>query len=380
VSADRDLAEVLEDLRRAEAELVTRRREVAELMGELEATNRGLIALHGELERAREAEAQLAAIVRSSDDAMYSMTLDRRISSWNPAAERLLGHRAADIIGSPVEILVPETARADLDRAIERLQAGEPAARYETWRRRADGSLVEVIVTLSSMCDPEGRMMGYSALLYDLTERRRTEEELAAVRASQEVFAERDRIARDLHDLAIQRLFAAGISLQGTQTLAPAPVAERIDRVIDELDATISEIRSTIFTLQHGPQQAASLRARLLEQASKAAGGLGFAPRVVFSGPVDAAVPDQVAEHLLAVVREALSNVARHAGARSVEVSVDAADELVLRVVDDGRGLGPSTRRSGLGNMADRARELGGSFSATGEDGAGTRLEWRVPL
>lgn len=370
-----------EEIAELVAELETKREQVEDLAKELEATNHGVIALHAELEDAREAEAHLAAIVRSSDDAMVSLSLEETITSWNPGAERLLGYAAEEIIGSPVKILIPDSEQGDFDVALKRLKTGERSSRYETWRRRKNGTLVEVSVTLSAMRDSSNQLVGYSAVVSDITERRRSEEELSVARAEKEVFAERDRIARDLHDLVIQRLFASGMALQGVLNLAPRnEMRARIENVIDDLDQTIREIRSSIFALHHSPQLASGLRARVLELANGSSASLGFEPRVYFEGPVDAMVPDRVGEHLMAVLREALSNVARHAHASNVEINVNAGEQLALIIADDGRGIGDVSRRSGLVNIAERARILGGTFSTTGADEGGTCLEWRVPL
>jgi two-component system, NarL family, sensor histidine kinase DevS len=359
----------------------THRDEVGDLRRELEETNRGLIALYAELEDARAAAARLAAIVQSSDDAMYSMSPAGVIESWNAGAERLLGYVEAAIIGRHVDVLVPERDRGPLQQAMARLLAGERVLPYDTWRRRKDGSLVEVAVTLSAMRDPAGELIGYSAVLRDLTERRRREAELAAAHAAQQVMADRDRIARDLHDLAIQRIFGAGLALQAAASLVTAPeLSGRLEAIIRELDATISEIRSMIFGLQYGRQAASSLRAQVQETVARAAHSLGYRPRLSIDGPIDAAVPDAVGEHLLAALRESLSNVARHARASRVEVDVRADQDLVLSVVDDGRGLGPATRRSGLRNLRERAEALGGTFAAGAGEGGGTRLVWSVPL
>ena len=378
---DRVLLEVLNLLSTSKAELEAQREQAAALGTELEATNRGVVALLGELEAAREAEARLAAIVRSSDDAMYSMTPERVLSTWNAGAERLLGYTATEIIGRTVDNLVPEVGSNELDAALKRLANGDHVAPYDTWQSRKDGSAIEITLTISAMRDPTDRLIGYSAVLRDLTDRRRAEEELAVARATEEVFAERDRIARDLHDLVIQRIFASGMALQATLTRARDPeLSQRIQDVIDDLDATTVEIRSTIYALGQPPHQALTLRSEILDLSSEAAGSLGFAPRVRFEGPVDAAAPAGVDEHVRAVVREALSNVARHAQATNVEVSIQIAEDFILVVHDNGRGLEGVTRRSGLANLASRAEAMGGTFQVTSEVGNGTRMEWRVPL
>jgi signal transduction histidine kinase len=209
--------------------------------------------------------------------------------------------------------------------------------------------------------------------------------ELAEHRAQAErvaVFEDRDRIARDLHDLVIQRLYATGMSLQGTLSMIPAAdAADRVSRAVDALDETIREIRSSIFALQARPEAVVpGLRARLLALVDEMTQMLGFPPALQLTGRLDDDVPDDVAEHLLSALREALSNVARHAGASKVEVSVQAAGELCLSVVDNGSGIKNTRRRSGLGNLEQRAASLGGSMRVGAAAGGGTSLSWKVPL
>ena len=194
------------------------------------------------------------------------------------------------------------------------------------------------------------------------------------------VLEDRERIARDLHDVVIQRLFATGMQLQGVAPHALRPeAAARINAAVDDLDTTIRDIRRSIFELR--TPAGASLRRELGSAVDAAAGALGFRPALDVSGPVDSAVPDDVVPELLAVVREALSNVARHARASSVRVSVRAADgHVILQIEDDGVGLDPSLARGGLVNMDERAGDLGGTFTAGPRDGGGTTLVWRVPI
>ncbi len=193
--------------------------------------------------------------------------------------------------------------------------------------------------------------------------------------------SDRDRIARDLHDLVIQRLFASGMSLQSAQPfIGDLRVSERIGHVVEELDATIREIRTTVFELEHRHLAGSGLREAIVEVSRRAAGGLGFEPALIFDGPLESAVPDHIGPHVLAVLREGLSNAARHARATHVEVSVAAGDELVLVIADDGVGVGVERVRSGLANLEARAEAVGGRFSLGAAPGGGTRLEWRVPL
>jgi signal transduction histidine kinase len=217
---------------------------------------------------------------------------------------------------------------------------------------------------------------GQAAIALELAERRRDAERLT-------VFEDRDRIARDLHDLAIQRLFATGMTLEGASRLIGDPqVAARVVRAVDDLDETIKVIRSTIFALQARDTELdrAGLRARVLAEAEAAAAGLGFTPALRLDGLIDARVPDEVAEHVIAVLREALSNVARHAHASRVEVRLTVDTDTTLRVADDGVGLPAGGHRSGLRNLAERAERLGGTLTVGPGQVKGTVLEWRIPL
>lgn len=197
---------------------------------------------------------------------------------------------------------------------------------------------------------------------------------------------ERERIARDLHDTVIQRLFTVGLTLQGTvPRVTDAVVAERLESSVDVLDDTIRQIRATIFSLGMRGHAESSLLASVRDVVSEAVEALGFEPTVRIDGPVDTAVgPDESAE-VVAVLREALANVARHAGARSVDVDIRVAADLVVQVVDDGVGLPAGTLAAaatghGLGHLTARAERLGGSCSVAAREGGGTELCWAVPL
>jgi signal transduction histidine kinase len=192
---------------------------------------------------------------------------------------------------------------------------------------------------------------------------------------------ERERIARDLHDKVIQRLFAAGMALQTALPLtARTEVATRISLAIEDLDETIREIRYTIFALERPTHR--GLRVDIFAQADGAREALGFSPELKLDGPIDTVVTDETAEHLLATLQEALSNAAKHARPSTVDVRVQAGSDLLLRVEDDGVGLPDRLdRKSGLDNMQQRAEHLGGSFTARKpKRRGGTVVEWRVPL
>jgi signal transduction histidine kinase len=215
-----------------------------------------------------------------------------------------------------------------------------------------------------------------AAVVLELADRRRDGELLA-------LYADRDRIGRDLHDLAIQQLFATSMSLQGAYKITQkAAVARRISQAITDLDQTIKVIRSTIFALHahERDEDAPSVRAELMEVCEQAAGVLGFPAAVRFSGPVDHVVGEHVADQLVAVLREALSNAARHARASKVDVELSADGAAVtLTVADDGVGIEPGGRRSGLANLGERAEQLGGTFAARPRPGGGSMLTWKVP-
>ncbi|MEW9531753.1 GAF domain-containing sensor histidine kinase [Microbispora sp. NPDC049125] len=215
-----------------------------------------------------------------------------------------------------------------------------------------------------------------AAIALELAEARQDAERLG-------LLEDRDRIAKDLHDVVIQRLFATAMTLMSTVKLIDRPeAATRVRHAIDELDETIRQIRSTIFALQ-SPERGtdSGLRARVVELVESARGHLGFMPGLRMEGQLDNDVPAPVADHFLAVLREAMSNVVRHAKASKVDVSAEVTGGVLTLVVrDDGIGIPADGRRSGLQNLRERAAQLGGTFAAEPADGGGTRLCWSVPV
>ncbi len=214
-----------------------------------------------------------------------------------------------------------------------------------------------------------------AALALELADKQRQQRML-------DLLADRDRIAGDLHDHVIQRLFAAGMSLQAiVGRIGDTEARSRVTRVVGELDETMREIRTSIFDLHTaGEQSPTSLRRTMLDLVAEASANSDRSPAVRISGAVDTLVPPPVAEHALAVLREGVSNAVRHAHASDIVVTVEAGEDLVVAVADNGVGMPPDVARSGLLNLERRARECGGGITVADNPGGGTRLVWRVPL
>lgn len=194
------------------------------------------------------------------------------------------------------------------------------------------------------------------------------------------VFEDRDRIGRDLHDLVIQRLFAIGLGLQATSRLVDREqVTSRLDTAVDDIDATIKDIRHSIFALGMATD-AADIQAEVTRMVDRAAGTLKFRPTLAFEGPVRTLVSSEVAPDLLAVLAEALSNASRHSEAKAVKVVLAAGTQgITLTVDDDGRGIPGDAVEGGLSNMRERAHRLGGRFEVVSTSGSGTVIRWSVP-
>ena len=193
---------------------------------------------------------------------------------------------------------------------------------------------------------------------------------------------DRSRIARDLHDTVIQRLFGAGLGLQAIAGSADAATAARIVEQVATLDAAIADIRTAIFAITSSPASAPTLRHRILDLFTELSTVVQEAPRLAFAGPVDLMVESDLADDLVAVVREGLTNVGRHASATTTSVSITVdAGEVVVEIVDDGVGVpAEPVRSSGTANLAARALSRGGTFDLVPQSPRGTRLAWRVPI
>jgi len=240
----------------------------------------------------------------------------------------------------------------------------------------ATGILLVVAPTPAPSREDEYMLQTFAdqaAIALDLAKARRDGEMLV-------VLAERDRIARDLHDVVIQRMFATGLMLQGAYRFAISPeVRERVETAVNELDTTIRDLRTAIFELHQ--KTAKTLRTELSDLVAEYSNVLGFAPRLSIKGPLDVSIDSQLRSQVLAVLREALSNVAKHAQATSVHLTLTATDhELIAQVADNGVGIDEAAYESGLRNLRERASKLGGSVTIERAEPRGTKIEWRVPL
>ena len=313
----------------------------------------------------RSVSGAVAAAVVSFDDGR-----ERIVSAYPGDAERVT--RALDRATATVR-------RTDVEQVVELRTNGLNAVAIPLRAHLAErGCLVALFERDLAPRDFEERELLVSfadqaALALDRVAAFADREELA-------VISDRERIARDLHDSVIQRLFATGLQLQGTAMLASSPeVVGRLEQAVADLDLTIRDIRGTIFELQHRP--AGSLRTEIHAIVREYVPVLGFTPAVRMSGPVDTRVSDTVRDQLLPVLREAVSNVARHAMAHHVAVELHAVDhELRLVVSDDGAGLPENAAESGLDDARRRASSLGGTLDLAPHQPRGTRFIWRVPL
>jgi signal transduction histidine kinase len=330
------------------------------------------------------AEAALAALILPGWGGEWMLEL-----AVGEGSEGLVGTvmphegRAASVIRAGLGLVVADLA-SDPQLRVDRLREYGPAlyapllARGErvgvlmVARRIGERPFTEADLTTAQT------FAGQAALALQLADGRRRSEEA-------ELLEDRARIARDLHDLVVQELFAMGMRLTRLRTRIEPEALTDIDSSLDSLDRVVRQIRSTIRALRD-PDDVASLTDRVHAEAARAYSFLGFTPAVVIEVPEeldpDDVVSGEIADDLIAVVREGLSNAARHARASAVTVHLEVSPARVrVEVRDDGVGLPHRlTRRSGLDNLAERARRHGGTGIAVPGPGGGASLRWQVPL
>jgi len=358
----------------------------AEISGLLSGWASGADALQAVADRAREvAGADLAWIVAGDDQdhlrlwVVSGADVDVPLAAATVSMERSL---ARDVVRTGAPVSVDDLCadpRAFTGEGIPGWPVLGPA----------------IIVPLRNSAGTEGvlalawtpdRMSDYlavdAALPASFAEQAALALQVAQARSDQQrlaVFEDRDRIGRDLHDLVIQRLFAIGLSLQSTGRFTDQPeVAKRLNTAVDDLDATIKDIRRSIFALG-SMEDAADIQAEVTRLVDRAAATMKFRPSLTLEGPIRTRISSTVAPDLLAVLAEALSNASRHANASAVDVVLSAGDHIVLVVRDDGTGLPSRVNESGLRNMRLRAEQLGGKCEVASSPGAGTVIEWTVP-
>ena len=327
------------------------------------------------------------SLLEAAPDGVLVIDRHGEIIFANTHSSALFGPEA-ELVGATVEDLIPDDVRSTHEARRTRYQDAPTVrpmgAGLLLRARRCDGSEFPVEISLSPLVI-EGETFTVAALR-DVSDRLAAEQELRrsqdALREAEQVVLvanDRERIARDLHDTVIQRLFGAGLQLQATMGSVDDHARQRLQTTVDDLDETIKELRAAIFALQGAGPSPGGLRGRLHHVVQDAGAALGFDPRLQFEGPIETMDHD-VAEHLLAVLREALANVARHAHATQVRVVVSTTDGVGLTVVDDGIGTPEEILGGhGLTNLAARAEELGGRFEIGPADEGGTRLAWHVP-
>jgi len=306
-----------------------------------------------------------------------------RFTYVNQGAVDQVGYTRSELLTMTMLHLAPEFTETRLRTLLEPLARGDVSSTmFTTTHRRRDGTSVPVEIILQPGPHQAGPPRAFVKLARDISERVETEEQLRQAGEELRVLEDRERIARDLHDTVIQRLFAAGMSMQALSTMIGAhdsEAAQRIDRITDDLDDTIRDLRAAIYGLQPRAARRGGLRHDILQIIEDERPALGIEPQLRFDGAIEA-ISDEIAEQLLATLREALSNVARHAHASRVMVIVEADADVVLRVTDDGIGM-PEAAPLGRGllNMAQRAQDLGGYLHTSAHGEGGTLIEWRVP-
>ncbi len=325
--------------------------------------------------------------VRESLDATTDAVLmldaeSLRFTYVNEGAVQQVGYTRDELLGMPMLQITPELREPDLRELLEPLAGGgKRSITFTTMNRHRNGTDIPVEILMQAIPSEDGGSpRRYVKIARDIRERMATEARLRTAEQHLRVVEDRERIARDLHDIVIQKLFAAGMTLQGECSRTTEPDrAQQLSAVVDDLDDTIREIRSVIFSLQTDTRHPAGVRATILAVVDDERSALGFEPRVRFDGAIEA-ISGQVATELLAVLREALSNVARHAHASDVQIVLECADDVVLRVQDNGVGM-PATAAhdSGIRNIDHRAETLGGQCRINTRPEGGVELEWRVP-
>ncbi len=325
-----------------------------------------------------------ARAVEFSPDGVLVVSPDGTIVYDNDAA-RVLSGSDESLVGSNVDELVPNSSRGHHGQ-LRNTYFAAPTQRpmgsgLELSLQRRDGEEIPVEIALSPFENDDQTYV--VATVRDVAERRRTAQRLSAATQQLALLDERERIGRDLHDVVLQRLYGTGLTVQAIGLNADPSTSSGLDSVIDEIDRVINEVRTIVFTLGNSANRG-TLGQELADVVAQASRVLGFTPALRLNGPVESVLSMEMSVEMVASMREALGNVARHASASKVDVTVAVeGDSVVMRVSDD--GVGPpehgarSTGGNGLVNMEARAAALGGHCTLSPGDGSGAVLAWSVP-
>lgn len=325
-------------------------------------------------------ETMFHELLESAPDAMVIVASDGRIMLANARTDQMFGYPREELIGCEVEILVPPRLREGHEhhraRFFAELVPRQMGAGLELWGQRRDGTEFPIEVSLSPLRTDRGVLV--SAAIRDVTEQLALRSQLADAQAEAEVFSERERIAGELQDHALQRVFAVGLALQGTIVRARSvEVQERIGAAVDDLHGVVQDFRNAIFGLRVGPTDAPGLRQRLDEVIGQLSQDL--ATTVQYKGPLSV-VETALAEHAEAVLREAISNAVQHSEATRLLVAIDVGDNLSIDVLDNGKGIPDHIATGGLIDLRRRAEAVRGTLNVRTDPGGGTRLRWTAPL
>jgi len=326
------------------------------------------------------AETMFHGLLESAPDAMVIVASDGRIVLANAQTDQMFGYPREELLGRSVEMLIPSQFRASHEQ-LRTIFFTAPGPRrmgvgLDLHGLRRDGTEFPIDVCLSPLHTDQGVLV--SAAIRDITDQLTVQSELSEARAEAEVFADRDRIAGELQDHAIQRVFAVGLALQGTIPRARSTeVQERLNAAVDDLHGVVQDFRTAIFNLRINATDVAGLRRQLDEVINEISGDLDTT--VQYKGPLSV-IEAELADHAEAVIREAIGNAVRHAGATKLIIAIDVADELSIDIVDNGKGMSDKTTGSGLIGLRQRAEAVGGSFTIGTGPAGGTRLRWAAPL
>lgn len=342
---------------------------------------------------ARAREDEVRHVLDAVEDGVYIFDADSLLFTYvNQGAVKQVGYSEDQLMTMGPLHIKQAFVESSFRELLAPLLAGDVrSTHFETLHRRRDGIdvPVEIVLQCPTRTASHGRVC--VALVRDIRDRVQHESDLEDARRRASLLAERERIARDMHDTVMSRLFGVGMALQGTASLVDDPeIATRLEQMTAEIDEALLEIRSTVYGLRSRQDWGTGVRGHVLAVAAEQRPILGFEPRVDFTGPIDR-LPSTVVDELLATLRESLTNVARYARASQVTIDVTAEQGHVrLVVADDGVGFGDpvghgsgdatATTGHGLRNMAARAQALGGRLVISSTPGKGATIDWSVPI